>query len=307
MHKEFWRDVRAHPLVMVCLIFLALLLLEILLLPLEHLPSPTYGNILNSLKPPMFFKGGSPRFPLGTDIEGRNILSRLLWGARTSLFIGFSVTASAAAIGVFTGLLAGWFRWADDLIMRIADIQLSFPTIMLAVALAAALNATSVFNVIVVLTVAGWVIYARLARGMVLSLKHAEYIEAARALGATQLRIVWRYVLPNLLAPVFALAAVQIGQVIIQEASLSYLGLGVPNAIPSWGGMLREGQTLIFEAWWPAVVPGVSLSFVVAAITIVGDFLATKVSVERPSLLVVTAHRPGRRVKRVERDVSAHS
>lgn len=293
------RSLIRHPPTLVAAIFLVLFVAELIILPWEHLGSATYGNILQSLVPPAFVHGGNPAFPLGTDLEGRNLLVRVLAAGRTSLLIGVSVTALSIAIGVLAGVLAGWIPRVDDVLMRVADIQLAFPSIMLAIALAAALHGTSVLNVIIVLTVAGWVTYARLCRGLTLSLKAALYVEAARSVGASDLHIVWRHVLPNLIAPVFALAAVQIGQVIIQEASLSYLGLGVPTSIPSWGSMLHEGQTLIFEAWWPALVPGVVMSVTVMAITVVGDFLTKYVSIERPSLLVTG--RPVRQRKHLPR------
>ncbi len=237
------------------------------------LADPNARGLQDSLIAPAWPGAEGDRHPFGTDQQGRDILSRVIYGGRTSLLVALLATALSLGVGLAAGLISGYFRGADGIVMRIADIQLAFPSIMLALALAAALRGSSLLVIVVILAVTGWVEYARVVRGNVLFLRETAFVEAARTLGASDTRILAVHVLPNVITVVSALATVQVARFMIVEAGLSYLGLGVPPSVPSWGGMLQEGQQLLYVAWWPAFFPGVAISLVVLAITLVGDWL----------------------------------
>ncbi|OUN01126.1 MAG: hypothetical protein BAA02_03680 [Paenibacillaceae bacterium ZCTH02-B3] len=240
------------------------------------LNDPNRGSLMDSLTPPGYLEGGNEKFPLGTDMQGRDILSRIIFGARTSLGIAFTATLLAMGLGILVGIVSGYYRRLDQLFMRIADVQMAFPSIILAIALVAALGGASVTNVIIVLAIGGWIEYARVVRSQVLSLKESVLIEATRSLGAKNSRILFVHILPNVISSSVALATVQMPMFMIQEAGLSFLGLGVPLDIPSWGGMLKEGQQLIYNAWWPIVFPAAAITSVVFAGVIVGDWVSRR-------------------------------
>lgn len=232
---------------------------------------PTVQNLQARLSPP-----GSEGHPLGTDLLGRDILSRILWGSRLSLFVGVTAVLIGMVLGVPLGLISGYVGgWFDDLLMRLADIQLSLPFILLVIAVIAALG-TSLLNTILILGVANWVIYARIVRGQVLALKEQEFIQAASSLGAGHLRLTLRHLLPNSAAPLIVVATLELASVIVLEASLSFLGLsGVPPEVPSWGRMLADGRdVLFFGGWWVTTFPGIAISLVVLGINLFGDALS---------------------------------
>jgi peptide/nickel transport system permease protein len=232
---------------------------------------PLDQDTTRRLKPPLTVAGG--RFVLGTDQLGRDVLSRILYGARVSLLIGISAVAIAAPLGVAVGLVASYYgRSLDDLMMRVADVQLAFPFILLAVTVVAVLG-PSVGNLIIVLGIAGWVPYARLARSEVLTLKGREFVEAARALGAGDARIITRHILPNVLTPVVVFGTFALANTIIVESSLSFLGLGVQPPDPTWGGMLSDSREYVTAAWWLSVFPGAAILTTILAINFVGDWL----------------------------------
>ena len=234
---------------------------------------PIKNSLLDRLTPPMWAEGGSAKHPLGTDTLGRDVASRLIYGARVSLVVGFAAVVIAGLIGIVLGLLSGFYRgWLDDLLMRIGDIQLAFPVLVLAVAVLAVLGANMI-NLIVVLAVTGWITYARIVRGETLSLREREFVDAARALGARDGWILARHILPNVLPPIVVVATFSVARVIIAEASLSFLGLGLPAPAPSWGAMLDEGRNYITTGWWLALFPGVAILLVVLGINVVGDWL----------------------------------
>jgi len=234
---------------------------------------PIKNSLVDRLTPPMWLAGGSARHPLGTDTLGRDVASRLLYGARVSLIVGLSAVVIAGALGVALGLVSGYYRgWPDDALMRLGDVQLAFPVLVLAVAVLAVLGA-SLANVILVLGVTGWITYARIVRGETLSLRQREFVEAARALGATDHYLLWRHILPNVVAPVTVVATFSVARTIIAEASLSFLGLGIPPPAPSWGAMLDEGRNYITTGWWLALFPGLAILLLVLGINLVGDWL----------------------------------
>jgi peptide/nickel transport system permease protein len=234
---------------------------------------PIHNSLLDRLTPPMWAEGGTPRYPLGTDTLGRDVLSRLLYGARVSLIVGMSAVVISGVVGVGLGLLSGYYGGrVDDVFMRLGDIQLAFPILVLAIAILAVLGA-SLGNVILVLGISGWVTYARIVRGETLSLKQREFVEAARGIGAPDHIILWRHILPSVLPPVTVVATFSVARIIIAEASLSFLGLGVPPPTPSWGAMLDEGRNYITTGWWLALFPGLAILLLVLGINLVGDWL----------------------------------
>lgn len=234
---------------------------------------PVRNRLLDRLTPPMWAEGGTARYPLGTDTLGRDVLSRLLYGARVSLVVGLAAVLVAGVVGVVFGLVAGYRGgWPDDLLMRLGDIQLAFPVLLLGVAVTAVLGA-SLGNMILVLGASGWVTYARIARGETLSLKEREFVAAARALGAPARHVVTRHLLPNVLPPLMVVTTFSVARTIIAEASLSFLGLGLPPPTPSWGAMLDEGRNYITTGWWLALFPGLAILVLVLAINLCGDWL----------------------------------
>src|SRR5262249_15046572 len=224
-------------------------------------------------RPPMWSAGGSAGHPLGTDTLGRDVLSRLLYGARVSLVIGLAAVIVSGAVGVALGILAGYYGgWLDDLLMRGGDAELAFPVLLLGVALLSVLGA-GLLNLVLVLALSGWITYARIVRGETLSLREREFVDAARGLGAGDLHVMRRHVLPNVWAPLAVVATFSVARTIIAEASLSFLGLGFPAPAPSWGAMLDEGRNYITTGWWLALFPGLAILLVVLGINLAGDWL----------------------------------
>jgi len=210
---------------------------------------------------------------LGTDQLGRDVLSRLMYGGRVSLTVGMVAVLAAGLLGVVLGLISGYFgKAADAVIMRLADIQLAVPSILLAIVLVAVLG-QSLLNIVLVLAVTGWVSYARVVRGNVLSIKQMEYVDAARCLGVGKLRMLFRHVLPNTVYSVIILATLQVARMILLEASLSFLGLGANVSTPTWGNMISEGRTYITSAWWLCTMPGLAIVVAIIGINLFGDWL----------------------------------
>jgi peptide/nickel transport system permease protein len=234
---------------------------------------PLDQDVARRLLPPVWLAGGGHEYLLGTDQLGRDILSRIIYGSRISLLIGLLSVVLSLPIGVGLGLLAGYFTGRlDDITMRIADVQLAFPFILLAITIAGVLG-PSPRNVILILAVGGWVVYARLARGQALSLREKEFIEAARSLGGGSMRILLRHMLPNVVSPIIVVGTFGVAQMILLESSLSFLGLGVQPPTPSWGGMLNDGRPYITVAWWLTTFPGAAIMLTVLGINFVGDWL----------------------------------
>ena len=231
---------------------------------------PNDQDIAARLRPPAMV-GGTWSRPLGTDELGRDVLSRLLHGGRVSLMVGLLAVAVSCPIGVVIGLASGFFGgWIDRMLMRFTDIQLAIPTILLAMALVTVLG-PGVPNLIITLSVTGWTIYARLIRGETLALRDRDFIEATRAAGAGQARIMFRHVLPNVVSPVIVVATFAVGSMVVLEATLSFLGIGVPLRVATWGSMLSSGRTYLKSAWWITAFPGLAIFVTVLAINALGD------------------------------------
>jgi len=211
--------------------------------------------------------------PLGTDDLGRDLLSRVIVGAQVSLFVGVSTVIIALVAGLILGILAGYLGgWVDHIIMRYIDLQWAFPNFIIAVYLVAVFG-TGLSNVIVAISLAFIDDFARIARGMVLSIKEEQYVAAARTVGVSDIRIMWRHILPNAAAPIIVQATVSVSYAILGEASLSFLGLGVDASTPTWGLILADGRSFISRAWWLGIFPGLAIMLTVLSINFIGDAL----------------------------------
>jgi peptide/nickel transport system permease protein len=235
-------------------------------------------NIVDALLAP----GAHGRVPgthlLGTDELGRDMLAEVIQGARISLLVGVATIGVSLSLGTVIGLAAGYFgSWVDGTLMRLADVQLAFPSIILAIFISASLG-SSVLNVIIALSLASWVIFARISRAQALSTRHRAYVEASRLLGAGKVRIMRKTILPSALGPLTVYAAVQFGFVISAEASLSFLGVGVPAGDASWGTTIANGESYLGSAWWISTIPGIALALLVVCLSVIGDELNERLS-----------------------------
>lgn len=234
---------------------------------------PLEQNVINRLQPPAFMPGGSSEHLLGTDHLGRDVLARLAYGARIALVVGGLAVAVSGCLGLAIGLFGGYYGGATDaVLMRLLDIQLSMPFMLLALAIIG-IHGPSLGNVIIVLTITGWVVYARVIRAETLSLRTREFVVACRSLGGSNLRIIVRHVLPNVVPSLVILCALEIGRMMLLESALSFLGLGIRPPNPSWGSMLSEGRAYVASAWWLATFPGLAVSLTVLSLNIVADRL----------------------------------
>ncbi len=235
---------------------------------------PDRQNLLMRLRKPGMPGQGDLTYWLGSDQLGRDVLSRLLYGARVSLLVGVAAIFVGGTIGTVAGLVSGYFGgWIDDVIMRLGDIQLAFPFILLAIMFLVVLG-PGLVNIILVLGIGQWITYARIVRAQTLSLREKEYVEAARATGDSTFSILFRTILPNIIAPLTVIASFNVAGVILSEAALSFLGLGVPPHVPTWGSMLSESRDhLLSNKWWMAVFPGLAIVLTVLAFNIIGDWL----------------------------------
>jgi len=235
--------------------------------------SPTTGELAARLKPPAWQAAALAGRPLGTDLLGRDVLSRLIWGARVSLLIAVFATAIGAAAGSLIGLVTGYYRGrVDRVITKLIDIQLAFPFVLLAIAVIAVAG-PSIPVLVTVLAIGAWVGHARIVRGLVLSLRERDYVQAALALGAGTPRVLFRHLLPEILSVIVVLATFDVGRIIILESTLSFLGLGVQPPTPSWGSDLRDAAAYVRQAWWTATFPGIAIMIVVLGLNLMGDAL----------------------------------
>ncbi|WP_158880533.1 ABC transporter permease [Amycolatopsis anabasis] len=267
------RAVVRNRLALVALAVLAVMVLAAALAPLLAPYDPNAQDLLSRLRPPAWTSNGDSAHLLGTDQLGRDLLSRLIYGSRISLLVGASAALLAGVIGATIGLVAGYLGgWFDRTLMRLADIQLAFPSILLALAIVGFLG-SGLWYVILVLGFTGWVSYARVVRAEVLSLRTREFVTEARAIGVREVTIMRRHLLPNVLAPLATIGTLHVASAIVAEASLSYLGLGVPKSTVTWGAMLADGQLYLGTSWWIAVFPGVALMLTALAVNVTGDVL----------------------------------
>jgi peptide/nickel transport system permease protein len=266
------RQAKRYPLVPIALLTF-LLVIPAVFAPLIAPYDPLKGSLANRLKPPVWQQGGSIDYPLGTDKLGRDLLSRIIYGARVSLAVSLAAIVVGGVFGTALGLMSGYFGGrVDAVIMRLVDISLSFPTILVALVLVAALG-PSFGTVISVVVVFLWARYARLVRGETLSIKERDFIARARVAGASHTRIMSRYIFPNVVNSLVVLATLQVGYVILLESTLSFLGAGLPRPTPAWGLMIADGRELIVTAWWVSMFPGLAIMLTVLALNLLGDWL----------------------------------
>jgi peptide/nickel transport system permease protein len=267
--RVFLRNRFAVGAVVVVLAFVAIAVFAPWLAP--HDPYDT--DLLRRLQPPAWLEGGDSSYLLGCDALGRDLLSRIIYGSRVSIFIGASVIVFATGVGIVFGLLAGYLRgWVDAVISRVVDILLAFPYLLFAIGLMAMMG-PGLLNIFLALAFKEWVIPCRLVRGETLALREVEYVEAARAVGAAPAYIMAREILPNILSPVIVVSTIRMAHVIILEASLSFLGIGVQPPTASWGSLVADGRSFIVDAWWISTFSGLAILVLVLAINIASQGL----------------------------------
>jgi peptide/nickel transport system permease protein len=265
------RDRRWPPLLPLAIV--VVLVLCGLLAPWLAPRSPVEGSLGERLAAPFWMENAKAGHPLGTDRHGRDTLSRLLYGAQISLAVSVVGITLTGAMGAFIGLLAGFFGgWTDTILMRLVDISLSLPGILIAVLLSVVFE-PSFTNVIIVVVFLLWPSYARLVRGETLAIKHQEFVALARVAGCSNLTIMFRHIVPNLMPSILVLATLHVGYVIVLEAALSFLGVGIPPPTPSWGVMVADGRGLIEQAWWVSILPGIAILVTVLSLNILGDWV----------------------------------
>lgn len=268
--RSLWADKPACASAVFLIVVLGLALLAPFVVPHD----PEQGSLGLRNKPPLTAAadGGFP-YVLGTDPLGRDQLSRLIFGARVSLSVGILSVLVSGALGVSLGLIAGYYRGIlDDVIMRVVDLQMAFPSLLMALLVLYVLG-SSVANVILVLAITRWMVYTRITRGLVLAHRENVFVEAARATGCSDKRIIFMHVLPNLLSPILVLATLEVATMILTEASLSFLGLGIQPPESSWGLMLGQGRTYITSAWWLVTFPGLAILFTALSINLLASWV----------------------------------
>lgn len=272
--SRIWRSFRRSPLAWLGALIIVGLVAAAALAPIISPHDPTQQNLVVRLRPPAGMAGSQPGYYLGTDRLGRDVLSGILHGLRVSLLVALAGVGIGAGVGVPLGLLAGYFRgWTDVAISRLIELQLAIPTILLAMGVMAAWG-RGLGKLLLVIGLAGWAQYARTARAGALSTREKDFVEAARASGAPDGMILRRHLFPDVLPPLVVLVAVEIPRVVLLEATLSFLGLGVPAEVPSLGVMIAEGYQVLFSGrWWVSVLPGAALMLLVFAVNMLGDWL----------------------------------
>jgi peptide/nickel transport system permease protein len=272
--SKIWSGARGAPIIPVTILFCFLVVGIIGSVIAPH--DPNDADFEFTLTPPFWQEGGTIKYPLGTDQLGRDVLSRLIQGTSISLQVGFIVVVLAGLMGSAVALLAGYLGgWVDTILMRLADSMLSLPYFMVAIVLAAVLG-PSKNNIILILAVVGWAGYARVLRGEVLRIKENDFVMLAVTSGCSKKRIMLQHIFPNIVNTLIVLGTLQLGTVIISEASLSFLGVGVPPPDPAWGLMVSEGRSYISSAWWLCLWPGIAILLVVLSCNLVGDWLRVR-------------------------------
>jgi peptide/nickel transport system permease protein len=271
--REFMGELLAHPTALIGGIIVILYILAAIFAPQITSHDPAVGSLRDRLIAPVWQEGGSWEFPLGTDGQGRDLLTRIIFGARISLMVGGLSVGISVLVGGTLGALAGFYRGkVDAIISRFADLLLAFPFLIFALGVMAFIG-PGINNLIMALIFKGWVEFFRLVRGEMMSEKTQEYVEAAKVTGLGNLAIIVKEILPNIIQSVFVLGTLRIGEMIIMEASLSFLGLGIPPHIPAWGSMIAAGRDLMLVAWWDSTLPGIALIILVLSINLLGEGL----------------------------------
>jgi ABC-type dipeptide/oligopeptide/nickel transport system permease subunit len=269
--RRLWRKFLRNPIGMAGGVILLIVLVGAVFAEYIAPHEPNKQRLMARFKPPFWAEGGSMTYPLGTDNVGRDIWSRIIHGSRISLIVGVCAVGVSMAIGVTLGLNSGfWGGRVDAIIMALVDIMLAFPQLILAFAMVAVLG-PGIGNIILVLGITGWERYARVVRAEVLALREREFVQAARAVGVSNLNIVFGHIMPNTLSSVIVMATLQTAQAILAEAALSFLGLGTGRTYPSWGQMISLGRDYMSIAWWLSTFPGLAILLTVLAINLVGD------------------------------------
>ncbi len=268
-----WRKLARNPAAIAGAVILLAVIGAALFAPYVSPHDPARQSLIRRFTPPVWAHGGSTAYPLGTDQVGRDILSRIIHGARVSLIVGISAVLVSLTVGVTLGLLSGFVRGrVDAVIMTVVDVTLSFPQLLLALAFVAALG-PSLLTIIVVLGLTGWERYTRVVRAEVLALREKDFVEAARAIGASPARLLLGHLLPNTFSSIIVMSTLQVAQAILQEAALSFLGVGTGSAYPTWGQMIALGRDFVSVAWWLPTFPGLAILLTVLSINLVGDRL----------------------------------
>jgi peptide/nickel transport system permease protein len=271
--SRVWRKLVRNPAALAGALVLLVIVGAAVFAPYVAPHEPARQSLIRRFTPPIWTAGGKPGYVLGTDQVGRDILSRMIHGARVSLLVGVAAVAVSLVVGVVLGLLSGFLRGrVDTVIMTVVDVTLSFPQLLLALAFVAALG-PSLLTIIIVLGLTGWERYTRVVRAEVLALRERDFVEAARALGAGPLRTLLRHLLPNTFSSIIVMSTLQVAQAILQEAALSFLGVGTGSAYPTWGQMISLGRDFVTVAWWLPTFPGLAILVTVLAINLVGDRL----------------------------------
>ncbi len=271
--SRIYRKLVRHPMTIIGGLILLVVCGSAVLAPVVAPHDPAKQSLIRRFIPPYWANDGDIRFVLGTDQVGRDILSRIIHGARISLLVGVSAVAVSLVVGVSLGLASGFLGGrVDTVVMTVVDVTLSFPQLLLALAFVAVLG-PGLGNIILVLGLTGWERYARVVRAEVLALREKDFVEAARAVGVGWFRMLWRHLLPNTFSSIIVMSTLQVAQAILQEAALSFLGLGTGSTYPTWGQMIALGRDFVTVAWWLPTFPGLAILLTVLAINLVGDRL----------------------------------
>jgi peptide/nickel transport system permease protein len=271
--SRVWRKLMRNPIALLGAIALVVVIGAAIFAPQVAPHDPTRQSLIRRFIPPVWAAGGNANYLLGTDQVGRDILSRMIHGARVSLIVGVSAVIVSLTVGVGLGLLSGFVGGRmDTVIMTVVDVTLSFPQLLLALAFVAALG-PSLITIIVVLGLTGWERYTRVVRAEVLALREKDFVEAARAMGVSTTRMLLRHILPNTFSSIIVMSTLQVAQAILQEAALSFLGVGTGSAYPTWGQMISLGRDFVTVAWWLPTFPGLAILVTVLSINLVGDRL----------------------------------
>lgn len=273
INNYYWKKLKKNKIAVAGGLIVLLWLIVAIFAPIISPHKPDESDLNRRLQPPVWEKGGQWDYPLGCDQMGRDVMSRIIYGSRVSILLGITVVIISAAIGTSLGLLAGYRGgWIDTLLSSIVDILLAFPLLIFAIALMAA-TGPGIKNLILALTYKEWVSFYRLVRGDVLVAKKTEYTEAARAIGAYDIYIMFRHILPNILTSVVVLGTLDVAKIILSEASLSFLGLGVQPPTPAWGLMVNEGRQYIMTSWWLSTLPGLAIVILILSLNLFGQGL----------------------------------